>query len=115
MTFPATELCMFCHSVNAKDTPAIMDLQEFSKSGQQIPWVRVYAITPGVNWSHRTHLNAGTQCETCHGDMKQIGSVAETRATVAMATCIGCHQALATSAQCVTCHNWPTDKMLGLD
>ncbi|MCH7510514.1 MAG: cytochrome c3 family protein [Proteobacteria bacterium] len=115
MTFPATEICLSCHRMAAKDKPAIMDLQEFSKSGQRIPWLRVYAITPGVSWSHRVHLDAGMQCETCHGDMKQIETVAETKAIVAMATCIGCHQAVATSTKCVTCHAWPTDQVLGFD
>lgn len=115
MTFPATEICMSCHRMLAKDKPAIMDLQEFSKSGQRIPWLRVYAVTPGVNWSHRAHLDAGMQCETCHGDMQQIETVAETKAIVAMATCIGCHRAVATSTQCVTCHTWPTDQVLGFD
>ncbi len=115
MTFPATEICLSCHRTAAKDTPAITDLQEFSKAGQQIPWLRVYAITPGVSWSHRAHLDAGMQCETCHGDMKQIETVAETKAIVAMATCIGCHRALATSTTCETCHAWPTDKVLGFD
>ena len=115
MTFPATEICMSCHRTVAKDTAAIKDLQEFSKSSQPIPWVRVYTITPGVSWSHRVHLDAGTHCETCHGDMKQIEAVAETKAIVAMATCIGCHQALAIHTKCATCHAWPTDQVLGLD
>ncbi len=115
MTFPATETCLSCHSTIAKDKPAIMRLQEFSKSGQQIPWVRVYAITPGVSWSHRAHVDAGTQCETCHGDLSQIETVAETKAILAMATCISCHQAREAPAECVTCHAWPTDQVLGFE
>ena len=115
MTFPATETCMSCHRAVAKDKSAIMVLQEFSVSGQQIPWVRVYAITPGVTWSHRTHLDAGVQCDTCHGEMQQIETVAETKAILAMASCISCHQATEASVECVSCHSWPTDKVLRLD
>ena len=115
MTFPATESCMACHSTIAADNPAIMALREFSESGQQVPWVRVYAITPGVTWSHRAHLDAGTQCETCHGDISQTEAVAETKAIRAMATCISCHHAHEAPAECVTCHAWPTDQMLGLE
>ncbi len=115
MTYPATDTCLSCHRTIAKNKPAIMSLQEFSKSGQQIPWVRVYAITPGVSWSHRAHLDAGTRCETCHGDMKQIEAVAETKAILAMATCISCHQAREAPAECVTCHVWPTDQVVGFE
>jgi len=115
MTYPATETCMSCHSMIAKDKPAIMRLREFSASGRQIPWVRVYTITPGVSWSHRAHLDAGTRCETCHGDVSQIEYMAETKAILAMATCISCHQARAAPAECVTCHAWPTDQLLGFE
>jgi len=115
MTFPATATCMSCHVTIAADKPAIMALQDFSASGRPIPWVRVYAITPGVTWSHRAHLDADTQCETCHGDMSQTETVTDTKAILAMATCISCHQAREARAECVTCHAWPTDQLLGLD
>jgi len=115
MTFPATATCMSCHSTIANDRPAIMALRDFSVSGVQIPWVRVYAITPGVTWSHRAHLDAGTQCETCHGDVSQFETMAETKAVRAMATCISCHQARDAAADCVTCHAWPSDQVLGFE
>ncbi|MFQ6004813.1 MAG: cytochrome c3 family protein [Woeseia sp.] len=115
MTLPATETCMSCHITIAKDKPAIMALREYSESGQQIPWVRVYAITPGVSWSHRAHLNAATQCETCHGDVRQVETVSETKAILAMASCIGCHRAREAAAECVTCHAWPSDRILGFE
>ena len=56
MTFPATSKCMQCHVDVAKDRAPIQKLAEFAKSGDPVPWVRVYQITPGVNWSHRRHL-----------------------------------------------------------
>jgi hypothetical protein len=115
MTFPATESCMSCRSTIAKDKAAIMTLQDFSLAGVRIPWVRVYAITPGVTWSHRAHLDAGTQCETCHGDVSQFDAMAEVKAIRAMASCISCHQAHEAPAECVTCHAWPTDRILGFE
>ena len=115
MSLPATETCMACHHAIAVDTPAITSLLEYVDSGRQIPWVRVYEITPGVTWSHKAHLNAGAQCETCHGDISQVETVAETKAILAMAVCIGCHEASGAPTECVTCHAWPTDQMLGLD
>jgi len=113
MTLPATETCMSCHRTIAKDKTAIVELQKYSAAGEPIPWVPVYAITPGVNWSHRTHLDAGAQCETCHGDLTQVEAVAETKAILSMATCINCHKAREAKIECVACHAWPTDQQLG--
>lgn len=115
MTYPATDTCVSCHELVAADKPAIASLMGFAESGQEIPWVRVYAVTPGVTWGHRAHLDAGAQCETCHGDMSETEAVAETKAVLAMATCIDCHEAHEAPAACVTCHAWPDDRLLGID
>lgn len=115
MTYPSTETCMACHAAITTDKPAIVSLQEFAESGRTIPWVRVYAVTPGVSWGHRAHLESGAQCETCHGDISQVEAVSESKATLAMATCISCHEARGAKAECVTCHAWPTDQYLGIE
>ena len=115
MTFPATATCMMCHLAIATDKEAIQSLQAFAGSEQEIPWVRVYAVTPGVTWSHRAHLDSGTQCETCHGDISQVDAISETKAIRAMATCISCHEARGAKNECVTCHAWPTDQFLGIE
>ncbi len=115
MTYPPTETCMSCHAAIQTDKPAIVNLQKYAESGNKIPWVRVYAVTPGVSWSHRAHLESGAQCETCHGDISQVEAVSESKATLAMATCISCHEARGAKTECVTCHAWPTDQMLKLE
>lgn len=109
MTFPATSTCMTCHANIAKDKPAIVKLTQFSKSQQPIPWVRVYQVTPGVTWTHRRHLQAGMQCGTCHGDVGQLDTMAQTTSVTSMGSCIGCHQARNAPTTCVTCHAWPSD------
>ena len=115
MTFPATAKCVSCHIAAATDTPAIVSLHAYSESKAAIPWVRVYAVTKGVTWNHRAHLESGVQCATCHGDISQADAVSETKATLAMASCIGCHEAQAANTACITCHAWPTDQLLGLE
>jgi hypothetical protein len=109
MSFPATAKCMQCHVDVAKDKPAIQKLTEVSKSGQPIPWVRVYQITPGVNWTHRKHLQAGMQCAMCHGNVAQLDAMAQTTGVTAMANCIACHQAHNAPTVCQTCHSWPSN------
>jgi hypothetical protein len=110
MTFPATSTCMTCHANIAKDKPAIVKLAEFSKSGQLIPWVRVYQVTPGVTWTHRKHLQAGMQCVMCHGDLSQLDAIAQTTSVTSMASCISCHQSHKAPTACATCHAWPTEQ-----
>jgi hypothetical protein len=109
MTFPATSVCMQCHEVVATNKPAIQKLTEFAKSGQAVPWVRVYEVTPGVNWAHRTHLQAGMRCVMCHGDVSKLDAMTQLTAVTSMASCIGCHQAHNAGTTCHTCHSWPAE------
>lgn len=109
MSFPATAKCMQCHVDVAKDSAPIEKLAEFAKSGQPVPWAPVYQITPGVNWSHRRHLQAGVLCTTCHGQVSQLDAMSETTAVTSMATCISCHQANRAPTVCKTCHSWPSN------
>ncbi len=107
MTFPATSTCMHCHAAVVTDRPAIKKLAEYAHSKQPIPWVRVYKVLPGVTWTHRKHLEAAVQCETCHGAVGDLQTMSETTAVTAMASCISCHQARGVSAACDVCHAWP--------
>jgi hypothetical protein len=107
MTFPAVMICMGCHNTVAKDRPAIVKLAQLAKEAQPIAWVRVYRVTPGVTWSHRTHLEHGMQCGMCHGEVGQSDAMAQTSAVTSMASCIGCHQAHNADTRCQTCHAWP--------
>jgi hypothetical protein len=107
MTFPATSICMNCHATMVTDRPAIKALAEYANSKQPVPWVRVYKVLPGVTWTHRKHLEAGVQCETCHGSVDKLEAMSETTAVTGMASCISCHQARGASAACSACHAWP--------
>ncbi len=110
MTFPAVSTCMTCHNNIATDRPAIQKLAEFAKSGQPIPWVRVYQVTPGVTWTHRKHLAAGMQCTMCHGNVGQLDAMAQTTSVTSMASCITCHQSHNAPVVCQECHAWPAEQ-----
>src|SRR5581483_4754821 len=107
MTSPPTSTCMGCHRVIAKDKPAIRKLAEFAHSKQPIPWVRVYVLTPGLNWNHRKHLEAGKKCAACHGEVAQMDQMAELTSTTTMFSCLSCHQKNQAKTECKTCHLWP--------
>jgi len=107
MAFPDTSTCMNCHATIATDRPAIRKLAEYVSSNQTVPWVRVYKVLPGVTWTHRKHLQAGVQCQTCHGSVADLPAMAQTSAVTAMASCVSCHEARRASTACITCHAWP--------
>jgi hypothetical protein len=104
MTFPATGKCMECHVTIAKDKPSIQKLAEYSRSKQAIPWVRVYAVLPGVAWNHRAHREAGVTCETCHGPVAQMDAVSEVTSVTTMYSCLNCHEMNHAKTACDTCH-----------
>ncbi len=107
MSFPAAEKCMGCHVSTAADKPAIKKLAAFAESGQASPWVRVYRLLSGPRWSHRTHLDAGLQCEMCHGQVSQLAVMAEVTSVTTMYSCLSCHQRYNAKTACNTCHVWP--------
>lgn len=106
---PSTERCMACHQAVATEHPGVGLLARYHASGEEVPWVRVYEVLTGVNWSHQPHLNGGLSCETCHGEVRDLEVMSEQTPVTAMGTCLGCHQASGASSDCVTCHAWPTD------
>ena len=107
MTFPATTICMNCHNTIATKKAAIVKLTQFAKSQQPMPWVRVYTLTPGIQWSHRKHIEAGVKCETCHGAVVEMEAMAMVTSVTAMGTCIHCHEMNKARTSCNTCHLWP--------
>ena len=107
MTFPPTATCMGCHDTVASKKPAIVKLAQFAKSQQPIPWVRVYTVLSGVQWSHRKHVEAGVKCETCHGPVAELDAMAMVTSVTTMGACINCHQMNHAKTACTTCHLWP--------
>jgi hypothetical protein len=107
MTFPSTTTCMSCHISIATKKPAIIKLTELSKTRQPIPWVRVYKVLPGVNWTHRKHLEAGMKCQMCHGQVQDTERMSEATSVTTMGVCLKCHQDHGAPTVCQTCHSWP--------
>ena len=115
MAFPTTRLCISCHQGDSEDHLALPLLTEHLKANREIPWRRVYQLLPGISWNHRTHISKAIPCLTCHGDVANMNTMYAVKATLAMASCISCHQANSAPTLCVTCHAWPTDSDLGLE
>jgi len=42
------------------------------QSGDPIPWVRIYKVADHVHFPHMRHLNAGLECQQCHGEVQEL-------------------------------------------
>ena len=103
---PSMERCMGCHGTIYADHPAIQALASYWERGEPVPWTRVNQLPRFVYFSHRVHVNAGFNCEQCHGD---VGHMQEARPVVRMnmGWCLSCHEQQPEAAQlrdCVVCH-----------
>lgn len=105
---PSVERCMGCHATIAPEDEAVRQLAGYWQRGEPIPWVRVNEQPDFVYFSHQSHLGAGLNCETCHGN---VGAMDQTRPVLRMdmGWCLECHTAqepehVARLADCVACH-----------
>jgi hypothetical protein len=102
---PNINVCMRCHTFFAKDRPEIKKLTAIFDSGLDLRWQRVYGFAPSahVKFNHAPHVNAGVDCSSCHGDVKNM-TVAVRAVNLNMGFCLSCHRAKQASTDCVTCH-----------
>ena len=105
MTLPAAAKCLSCHSSVAKEKPSIQKLAQFAKAKEPIPWVRVYVVAAGVYWNHRAHLQAGSTCQNCHGDIAQMERTAQVSDVTTMRGCVACHKQRQAPTGCNVCHD----------
>ncbi len=106
MGFPPVATCMTCHTSIAANKPSIQKLATAAKSGQDIPWVRVYRTPPWVWFSHRPHLAAGNKCEDCHGPVAEREKMVR-EGDISMNGCMTCHRSKKVSTDCSFCHERP--------
>jgi hypothetical protein len=105
-TIPSVQLCMGCHDVIAVDSPKVQKLAGYWERQEPIPWVRIYRLPRFTFFTHQVHVNAGLNCENCHGD---VGDMVTTEAVVDMnmGWCLSCHEKQPNATQlkdCVICH-----------
>jgi hypothetical protein len=104
MQIAKASTCMQCHSAIKTDSPAIQKLAAFAKNDREIRWARVYEIPSYVNFSHKTHLEAGNACEDCHGKVAEREQVFR-EGDISMGGCMNCHRVKKVSIDCTFCHD----------
>ena len=128
-TVPAVSVCMGCHqhvsSVTGEaDDPRversreeIQKLRDYYARGEAIPWARIHNLPEYVQFKHNRHVQAGIDCQTCHGqvqEMNRVYLVPDTKlrpysgflpaAKLEMGWCMDCHLERGAADDCAACH-----------
>ncbi|MDX1566802.1 MAG: cytochrome c3 family protein, partial [Longimicrobiales bacterium] len=103
---PPVGTCMGCHTVipGSQNPEEIETLREYANEGEAIPWVRVYKVADHVRFPHLRHVSAGVTCQTCHGEVQEMGVVEEVAQPLSMGWCVSCHEEQGASRDCTVCH-----------
>ncbi len=115
---PSVELCMGCHAVFPAEydqLEGIRVLKGYWERREPIPWVQIHRLPEHVKFQHQRHVNAGVECQTCHGPVQEMEKLYLTPDTVwwpwllpsaklEMGWCIQCHRENGASQDCATCH-----------
>lgn len=101
---PALEQCMFCHRVvQPDDSDQIQMLVERWNAYEDVEWERVHQLPDHVQFVHESHIKAGLDCSTCHGDVQEMERIKQVR-DLRMDDCIQCHIENNAPIDCTTCH-----------
>jgi respiratory nitrate reductase gamma subunit len=84
-----------------------------AKPSKPIRWVKVHNLPSFVRFDHRAHVNAGVDCQRCHGPVDTMERVRQVE-DLSMGWCVHCHneanrtgvagKQVRASNDCTTCH-----------
>ena len=102
---PSVNKCMGCHNEVATDRPQIRLLASYWASQEPIPWIKVHDLPDFVHFTHKRHIAAGIECQTCHGPVETMDVVSR-EAPLKMGLCLNCHKdnEVEFGTDCWTCH-----------
>ena len=102
---PSVQKCMGCHQTIGTNQAPIIQLTNYWKNNQPVPWVRVYVLPRFVYFSHEVHINSGVNCETCHGDVAHMKDpITKPVETLDMGWCLSCHEKQPNASQLMECN-----------
>lgn len=107
---PAVRVCVGCHvpgsSISSPQQAQLafpaadrdstwnaeaIKLVDYWKRQESIPWVRIHKLPEHVRFPHSMHVQAGLQCQTCHGPVEEMEKVYQF-SSLQMGWCIDCHR-----------------------
>lgn len=83
------------------------------RTTQPIAWTKVHNLPAFVYFNHRAHVNAGVECQHCHGRVQTMERMRQVE-DLSMGWCVHCHREVnhtgvakkpvKASTDCATCH-----------
>ena len=106
---PPVETCMGCHTVipGRNNPEEVAKIHTYFNEGTPIPWRRIYKVSDHVKFPHLRHVAAGVECQTCHGQVQEMGVLAEVAPearNLKMGWCVSCHIEQEVARDCTLCH-----------
>lgn len=105
-SLPGVDVCMMCHEEALTQSEEEEKIREYAKSGNEIPWERLFEVPAHVYFSHQRHVSFGKlECSSCHADMgEQVRPPRKAPQKITMEGCMDCHEEYQVLADCTTCH-----------
>jgi hypothetical protein len=105
---PSVQVCAGCHIPGGQpligaDRPEVRKLVAYWQQQRPIPWVRIYDLPDHAQFPHNRHVNAGVQCQECHGPVETM-EVLTQYSSLRMGWCIDCHRERGARTDCFVCH-----------
>ena len=115
---PSVEVCMGCHAQFAPsydEFEGIQRLKQHWEDQTPIEWEQIHRLPEHVKFRHNRHIQAGFDCQACHGAVEEMDKVYMTEDThwwpwmlpthkLEMGWCVNCHRENEASQDCYTCH-----------
>lgn len=89
---PPTETCLGCHDHFASDNALLEPVRTSAQNNQPLEWIRVHNLPDFAYFNHGIHVKKGVGCETCHGRVDQMSTIAKVE-SLQMDWCLECHRA----------------------
>ncbi|MBR9988921.1 MAG: cytochrome c3 family protein [Gemmatimonadetes bacterium] len=105
---PSMQVCAGCHipggvTMIAADSTGVKQLEAYWREQKPIPWVRIHNLPDHASFPHMRHVNAGVECQECHGPVETMVEV-EQFSSLRMGWCIECHREREVRVDCFVCH-----------
>ena len=115
---PSVELCMGCHAqfpASYDELEGIQILKQHWEDKQPIEWEQIHRLPEHVQFQHRAHVQAGFECQECHGAVEEYDKLPLVEDTIywpwllpaaklEMGWCIDCHRQNDATQDCYACH-----------
>lgn len=89
--FPATHVCMTCHSQIWTDAEVLAPVRQSYATGRPIAWRRVNSVPDFVFFNHAIHIDRGVPCAACHGRLDDMPLTMAAH-PFQMQFCLDCHR-----------------------